>query len=190
MDLQPASRQMTCDVQQDLLRLRLRPTARDDIIRVPLERNVRVRGPHPVVEREVQEGVLTRSRLVLLLADGVSARAAEAKLDVSGPTIAKWRWRFLDLTNRHGIPAVEVDGARRAAPDALDDVLAHTEVNGEAPAGPEHRPVRRRVARGDRHPGARNDSPVVRGYGAVTSRWAPCRPGFSYSRVPDATSTG
>ena len=44
-------------VRQDLLRLRLRPTVRDDIVRVPLERNVRVRRPHPVVEREVQEDI-------------------------------------------------------------------------------------------------------------------------------------
>ena len=43
MDLQPALRQTTFDVRQDLLRLRLRPTVHDDIIRVPLERNVRVR---------------------------------------------------------------------------------------------------------------------------------------------------
>ena len=57
MDVQPALRQTTFDVRQDLLRLRLRPTVRDDIIRVPLERNVRVRGPHPVVEREVQEDI-------------------------------------------------------------------------------------------------------------------------------------
>ena len=57
MHLQPALRQTTFDVRQDLLRLRLRPTVRDDIIRVPLEGNVRVRGPHPVVEREVQEDI-------------------------------------------------------------------------------------------------------------------------------------
>ena len=42
----------------------------------------------------------------MLLADGVSARAVETKLDVSRPTIAKWRRRFLEhgvegLTNRH-----------------------------------------------------------------------------------------
>ena len=43
MDVQPALRQTTFDVRQDLLRLHLRPTVRDDIIRVPLERNVRVR---------------------------------------------------------------------------------------------------------------------------------------------------
>ena len=57
MDVQPALRQTTFDVRQDLLRLRLRPTVRDDIVRVPLERNVRVRRPHPVVEREVQEDI-------------------------------------------------------------------------------------------------------------------------------------
>ena len=57
MDVQPALRQTTFDMRQDLLRLRLRPTVRDDIIRVPLERNVRVRCPHPVVEREVQEDI-------------------------------------------------------------------------------------------------------------------------------------
>ncbi len=42
----------------------------------------------------------------MLLANGVSARAVETKLDVSRPTIAKWCRRFLEhgvegLTNRH-----------------------------------------------------------------------------------------
>ncbi len=46
------------------------------------------------------------ARIALLLADVVSARAVETKLDVSRPTIAKWRRRFLEhgvegLTNRH-----------------------------------------------------------------------------------------
>ena len=47
-----------------------------------------------------------RAKIVLLLAEGVSARAVETRLDVSRPTIAKWRRRFLEhgvdgLTNRH-----------------------------------------------------------------------------------------
>ena len=54
-------------------------------------------------------GFVLRAKIVLLLADGVSARAVEAvetKLDASRPTIAKWRRRFLEcsvegLTNRH-----------------------------------------------------------------------------------------
>ena len=51
-------------------------------------------------------GFVQRAKIVLLLADGVSARAVETKLDVSRPTIAKWRRRFLEhgvegLTNRH-----------------------------------------------------------------------------------------
>ena len=37
-----------------------------------------------------------RARIVLLLAEGVSARAAASKLGVSRPTIAQWRRRFLD----------------------------------------------------------------------------------------------
>ncbi len=36
-----------------------------------------------------------RAKVVLLLADGVSARTAASKLDISRPTIAKWRRRFL-----------------------------------------------------------------------------------------------
>ena len=51
-------------------------------------------------------GFVQRAKIVLLLADGVSARAVETQLDVSRPTIAKWRRRFLEhgvegLTNRH-----------------------------------------------------------------------------------------
>ena len=43
---------------------------------------------------------------MLLLAEGVSARAVETKLEVSRPTRAKWRRRYLEhgvegLTNRH-----------------------------------------------------------------------------------------
>ncbi len=51
--------------------------------------------------------MVQRTKIVLVLADGVSGRAVETKLEVSRPTIAKWRRRFLDhgvegLTNRHG----------------------------------------------------------------------------------------
>ena len=51
-------------------------------------------------------GFVQRAKIVLLLAEGASARAVETKLDVSRPTIAKWRRRFLEhgvegLTNRH-----------------------------------------------------------------------------------------
>ena len=51
-------------------------------------------------------GFVQRAKIVVLLANGVSARAVETKLDVSRPTIAKWRRRFLEhgvegLTNRH-----------------------------------------------------------------------------------------
>ena len=41
-------------------------------------------------------GFVQRAKIVLLLAEGVSARAVAAKLDVSRPTIAKWRRRFLE----------------------------------------------------------------------------------------------
>ena len=37
-----------------------------------------------------------RAKILLLLADGVSARTVATQLDVSRPTIAKWRQRFLE----------------------------------------------------------------------------------------------
>lgn len=51
-------------------------------------------------------GLVRRARIVLLLADSVSARIVETKLGVSRPTIAKWRRRFIEhgvegLTGRH-----------------------------------------------------------------------------------------
>ena len=52
-------------------------------------------------------GSVQRAKIVLLLADGVSARTVETKLDVSRPTIAKWRRRFLE----HG-----VEGLTKPAP--------------------------------------------------------------------------
>ena len=60
-----------------------------------------IAGSHVLAARFVQ-----RARIVLLLAEGASARAAGAKLDVSRPTLAKWRRRFLDsgvegLKSRH-----------------------------------------------------------------------------------------
>ena len=60
-----------------------------------------IAGSHALAARFVQ-----RARIVLLLADGTSARAASGQLDVSRPTIAKWRQRFLDggvdaLTSYH-----------------------------------------------------------------------------------------
>ena len=39
---------------------------------------------------------MQRAKIVLLLADGVSARAVATKLEVSRPIIAKWRRRFLE----------------------------------------------------------------------------------------------
>ncbi len=77
-------------------------------------------------------GFVQRAKIVLLLADAVSARAVETKLDVCRPTIAKWRRRFLEhgvegLTNRHrGRPrwkltvrlrARVLAGTRRPPPD-------------------------------------------------------------------------
>ena len=46
--------------------------------------------------RVLASGFVQRAKIVLLLADGLSARAVAAKLDVSRPTIAKWRRRFLE----------------------------------------------------------------------------------------------
>ena len=44
--------------------------------------------------RALAAGFVQRAKIVLLLADGVSARAVATKLEVSRPTIAKWRRRF------------------------------------------------------------------------------------------------
>ena len=46
--------------------------------------------------RALAAGFVQRAKIVLLLADGVSARAVATKLEVSRPTIAKWRRRFLE----------------------------------------------------------------------------------------------
>ncbi len=69
----------------------------------PAQRNEleEIAGSHVLAARFVQ-----RARIVLLLAEGASARAAGAKLDISRPTLAKWRRRFLDsgvegLKSRH-----------------------------------------------------------------------------------------
>ena len=95
--------------------------------------------------------------IVLLLAEGVSARAVATKLDVSRPTIAKWRRRFLEhgvegLTSQYPgrapwkltarVRARVLAATRRPPPDgtthlqALDQVLRQTEVGGKAAAGP------------------------------------------------------
>src|SRR6266478_7943605 len=57
MDLQPTLREPMSDALQDLLRLRLRPAVRDNIIRVPLEWHAGMNPAHPVVEREVQKNI-------------------------------------------------------------------------------------------------------------------------------------
>ena len=51
-------------------------------------------------------GLVQCAKIVLLLPQGVSARAVETKLDVSRPAITKWRRRFVEHgvegpTNRH-----------------------------------------------------------------------------------------
>jgi len=56
--------------------------------------------------RALPAELVQRAKVVLLLADGVSARTVATKLDVSRPTIAKWRRRFLEdgvegLTSRY-----------------------------------------------------------------------------------------
>src|SRR6266849_5078234 len=57
MDLQPTLREPTSDALQDLLRLRLRPAVRDNIIRIPLEWHTRMYPAHPIVEGEVQKDI-------------------------------------------------------------------------------------------------------------------------------------
>jgi transposase len=44
--------------------------------------------------RTLPSGDVFRARLILALADGLSYRAIEKKLDTSAPTIARWRQRF------------------------------------------------------------------------------------------------
>src|SRR6266849_6718851 len=57
MDFQSTLREPTSDALQDLLRLRLCPAVRDNIICIPLERHLRMHATHPVVEREVQKNI-------------------------------------------------------------------------------------------------------------------------------------
>ena len=56
-------------------------------------------------------GFVQRARLILLLGHGVSYRTIAAKLDVSEPTIAKWKARFL----RDGIAGLDTRYAGRPA---------------------------------------------------------------------------
>ena len=89
-------------------------------------------------------GFVQRAKIVVLLADGVSAREVETKLDVSRPTIAKWRRRFLKhgvegLTNRHrGRPPWKLTARVRAR------VLAAT--RRPPPVGTTHWSCRRLAA--------------------------------------------
>src|SRR5713226_5030091 len=57
MDFQSTLREPTSDALQDLLRLRLRPAVRDNIICVPLEWHAGMYPAHPVVECEVQKDI-------------------------------------------------------------------------------------------------------------------------------------
>jgi len=57
MNSKPASSQPRFDRPPQPFGLRLRATVDDHIIRVPLERNLRMRVLHPLVEREVEEDV-------------------------------------------------------------------------------------------------------------------------------------
>lgn len=65
-------------------------------------------------------GFVERARIVLLLADGRSYRAVAEKLDVSRPTVAKWKQRFLARgldgldTHRPGRPATTLTARLRA----------------------------------------------------------------------------
>ena len=57
MHLQPTVLEATLDAAQDLLRLLPGPAVRHYIIRIALERNIRMRTTHPLVERQVQEDI-------------------------------------------------------------------------------------------------------------------------------------
>src|SRR6266508_1476013 len=57
MHFQPTVLESTLDSRQNLLRLLLRLAVRDDIVGVPLERNVPMHLSHPVIEREMQKHI-------------------------------------------------------------------------------------------------------------------------------------
>src|ERR1700676_528517 len=52
--------------------------------------------------RTLPAGDVMRSRMVLLLADGVSYQKIQDLLDITAPTIARWKRRFLE----HRIPGL------------------------------------------------------------------------------------
>ena len=65
-------------------------------------------------------GLVQRAKIVVLLADGVSYRRIAEKRDVSRPTVAKWKRRFLTHgidgldTHRPGRPATTLTARLRA----------------------------------------------------------------------------
>lgn len=56
-------------------------------------------------------GLVQRAKIVMLLADGVSYRRIAEKRDVSRPTVAKWKRRFLT----HGIDGLDTHRPGRPA---------------------------------------------------------------------------
>ena len=84
-------------------------------------------------------GFVQPAKIVLLLADGISTRAVETKLDVSRPTIAKWRRRFTGARRGGfdqplpGPAGVEVDGAAACSRAGSHAAGRHT---GPADASP------------------------------------------------------
>ncbi len=79
-------------------RVRLTPTQRTELEEIA----------HP---GRLPAGFVQRARLILLLGHGVSYRTIAAKIDVSEPTIAKWKARFL----RDGIAGLDTKYAGRPA---------------------------------------------------------------------------
>jgi putative transposase len=66
--------------------------------------------------RSLPSGLANRVRIVLLAAEGVTNKDIAARLDLSLPTVGKWRKRFLE----HGLPGLH-DELRPGRPRTFDD---------------------------------------------------------------------
>jgi hypothetical protein len=85
--------------------------------------------------RRTAQGLAQRARMVLMCADGMTAKAVAAELGITRETVGKWRNRFV-ADRFAGLSDHPRPGVPRSIPDAVVEDVVVRRSRREPPTGP------------------------------------------------------